>query len=272
MTNFDKVKQQKLIIKYNDGATVFFHDEKQEQHQHDYSGGEIVNLYQLVVSCFEPIEDESILTCGCGWPECAGFYGFKSIITETEIFWDIDIYDDEKDLFRFNKNQYIAEVKKTLEILIKNCKNGILEDKHEDDFYKSLTKETLTKYYAPFVTPSLIQGKSLPRHKIIIKPDDKCIYFTEEGKKVFIKNKDLTFKDSDIFNEPLIYSFDATNIKKWYDQMKNENIDWQKWNEEGIKISQYLRDSLPKAFDIWYQYQNIENNELIQIHSDSDYC
>ena len=269
MTNFDKVKQQKLIIKYNDGATVFFHDEKQEQHQHDYSGGEIVDLYQLVVSCFEPIEDESILTCGCGWPECAGFYGFKSIITETEILWDIDIYDDEKDLFRFDKNQYIDEVKKTLEDLLKHCKNGFLEDKYGEYFKETLTKETLTKYYGPFVNPSLIQGKSLPRHKIIIKPGDKYIYVTEDGKKVFIKNKDLTFKDTDIFDEPLIYSFNATNIKKWYDQMNDENIDWKKWNEEGIKISQYLRDSLPKAFDIWYQYQNFENNEIIHIPIES---
>lgn len=89
----------------------------------------------------------------------------------------------------------------------------------------------------------------------------------KKEKKFLLKNKDLTFKDSDIFNEPLIYSFDATNIKKWYEQMKDKNNDWQKWNEEGIKISQYLRDSLPAAFDILYQYQNVENNELIKISS-----
>lgn len=263
MANFENVKQQKLIIEYRGGATLYFIDENQAQHEHDYSGGEIVDFYTLAMSCFEPVGDDSILTCSCGWPVCAEFESFKWKITDTEILWDIN---RSEDLFRFDKNQYIKEVKTTIEKLMKLCGNGTLEDGDEEEYFRNLlTKETLEMYYSPFIDSTLTLARSLPRHKIIIQPGDKYIYITDTGKKVFIKNKDLSFYDTDVFKQPLIYSFNATDIKKWYEQMNNKNTDWEKWNEKGLKIAKYLRGKLPLAFDIWYQYQNVEDNKLVQI-------
>ena len=45
-------------------------------------------------------------------------------------------------------------------------------------------------------------------------------------------------------------------------------VKWEKWNSKGLKIAKYLRNNLPLDFDIWYQYQNVENDKLVQISKD----
>ena len=266
MATFKNIKQQKLIIEYRGGATLFFIDENQAHHEHDYSGGEIVDFYKLVISCFEPVDDDSILTCSCGWPECAGFFGFKSIITETEIIWNIDVNDDKNDIFRFDKNQYMTEVQMTIEKLIQLCGDGVLQDEDEEEYFcNTLDRKDLEMYYSPFINPLLSKNRNTPRHKVIINPDERHIYTTETGKRVGISEKELKFQDTDLFGQSLPCFINADDIKQWQNKMKNLNVDWEKWNKEGIKIAKNLRERLPSAFDIWYLYQNIENNKLVQI-------
>ena len=266
MATFKNIKQQKLIIEYRGGATLYFIDENKAQHEHDYSGGAIIDFYNLVVFCFEPVDDDSILTCSCGWPECAGFFGFKSVITETEILWKIDIGEEGIDLFRFDKNQYINEVEITIEKLIQLCGDGVLQDEDEEEYFcNRLDRKTLKMYYSPFINPLLSKNRSTPRHKVIINPDERHIYTTETGKRVGISKKELKFQDTDLFGQSIPCFINADDIKQWQNKMKNPNVDWEKWNKEGIKIAKNLRANLSLAFDIWYQYQNSENNKLVQI-------
>lgn len=265
MATYKNIKQQKLIIDYRGGATLYFIDENQAQHQHDYSGGEIIDLYSLVISCFEPFGDDSILTCSCGWPECAGFSSFKWKATEKEILWDIGNVDESEDLFRFDKNQYINEVETIIHKLIKICGGGVLKDEGDERYINILDKKDLETFYSPFINSRVTKKRILPRHKVVINPDERHIYITETGKHIGINKKELKFQDTDIFGKPLLYFFNAEKIEQWHNQMKNPNIDWKKWNKEGIKIAKNLREELPPAFDIWYQYQNVKNNKLVQI-------
>ena len=77
MADYDKIKTQKLILKCDNDTSVTFIDENNRVHERFSEEGEFVDLYLMVISCFEPITDEeSVLTCSCGYPECAGFYNF----------------------------------------------------------------------------------------------------------------------------------------------------------------------------------------------------
>ena len=187
---------KKLILECEKDTSVFFYNEYKGSHENICDSGELVNLYLMVISCFEPITEEgSILTCSCGYDECAYFYNFTSQITDTEILWDIN---EGKDYIKFDKNQYRSEVKACIEKLMKICKEGP-ENYADDYFYNPLDLDDLKMYYRVFTDESMTKGREKPRHKIIIKPDDKSIYTTETGKKVFIQKRDLKFLDTDIF-------------------------------------------------------------------------
>ena len=129
MENYDNIKKQKLILKHDEGAYLAFIDENQAYHEYNFSKEDVfIDLREIVTSCFEPLDGDEIgpLTCGCGVPGCAGFYHFHSEIIGNEIIWDVNHGDD---LFRFDRNQYIEEVKTRLEEIKKLCeksgRNGI---------------------------------------------------------------------------------------------------------------------------------------------------
>lgn len=263
-------KQQKLILEYNGGASIFFINKNPKYFKICSPEGELIDIYRLVTSCFEPVND-SILTCSCGYPPCAGFDEFQSQITDTQIIWSICSTNDEKAVLFFEKNQYINEVKSTIEKLIQLCGNGILqdeEDEYDELFCHTLTKKDLEKFYSPFISTTLNEERKPRIHKITICPNDDYFYITEQNKKGFIKNKLLTFFDTDIFGEPIKYSFDATDFLKWQNEKNKTSVIWEKWNSKGLKIAKYLRNNLPLDFDIWYQYQNVENDKLVQISKD----
>ena len=77
-------KQQKLILEHNGGASIFFINENPKYFDVCNPDGVLIDIDQLVTSCFEPV-NESILTCSCGYPPCAGFDEFQSQITDTQI-------------------------------------------------------------------------------------------------------------------------------------------------------------------------------------------
>lgn len=264
-------KQQKLILEYNGGASLFFINENPKYFDVCNPDGVLIDLEQLVTSCFEPV-NESILTCSCGYPPCAGFDDFKSHITDTEIIWSICSTNDEKAFLYFDKNQYITEVENHLENLILKCENGILQDHDEEDelLCNTLTKKDLEKFLSPFINPALTEGRTPLRYKITICPKDNYFYITDSNKKFNIKNKFLTFYDTDVFGKPRKYSFDARDFLKWQNEKNKTSVKWEKWNSKGLKIAKYLRNNLPLDFDIWYQYQNAENDKLVQITKDTE--
>lgn len=263
-------KQQKLILEYNGGASLFFINENPKYFDICNPDGVLIDIHQLVTSCFEPV-NESILTCSCGYPPCAGFDNFKSQITETEIIWSINVgYCIGKTIIHFDKNQYISEVENHLENLILKCGNGILQDHDDDDefFCNTLTKKDLEMFLSPFINPALTEGRNPLRYKITICPKDNYFCITDNDKKINIKDKLLTFYDTDVFGKSREYSFDARDFLKWQNEKNKTSVKWKKWNSKGLKIAKYLRNNLPLDFDIWYKYQNVENDKLVQISKD----
>ncbi|MBR4247143.1 MAG: bifunctional (p)ppGpp synthetase/guanosine-3',5'-bis(diphosphate) 3'-pyrophosphohydrolase [Treponema sp.] len=151
---FEKIKLQKLILKHDEGACFLFFDENQMQHEYDFTNGAFVDLHYLAASCFEPIDGEDgILTCGCGASGCAGFFYFHSEITDDEIRWNLN---NGKDLFRFNKEQYICEVNKTIEYLMTLC-----EKEKSLDYFPGicLGHDDICKLYAPFSNEAAYKTK-----------------------------------------------------------------------------------------------------------------
>ena len=145
MKKYNKIKQQKLILKPNKDTSVIFMDEHLDSHESLMKGGDFIDVYLLVISCFEPISDEgSVLTCSCGFPECAGFWNFSSEITDTEIIWNVN---NGKDLLKFDKTQYQNEVKACLEKL-KIFSKEINENKYtsEDNFFNPLSIKEIKMY------------------------------------------------------------------------------------------------------------------------------
>ena len=268
LDKFSHITKQKLILKHDEGAFLYFSDEYSKNHGYLFKEDVHTDLYVLVASCFEPIDSEDgVLTCGCGVSGCAGFYNFNSIITTSEIFWDIN---NGEVLFKFDKEQYINEVRTNLEMLMDLCAR---EKKLEYfSFNTPLKEDAFNLLYQPFVDESLRLNRNFLRNKIIIQPGENWIYTNEEGKKIYLdKDNNLPFYYTDIFGEKCVYYLNLKDLKKWHQDSKNKNTDWEDWNKQGIKFAKQIRKELPLIFDIWYQYQNVENNDLIQIHSDSDY-
>ena len=124
---------------------------------------------------------------------------------------------------------------------------------HQNNCYKVFTDEALTK------------NREKPRHKVIITPGDSGFLITSDGKRVSTNGKEIKFIDTDIFGQPSITWLDTEYIlgkSKKKDKVIN---DWNKLNNLGIKIAKNLRTNLPDAFDILYQYKNINDDKLVQI-------
>ena len=264
MQDFKKIKQQKLILECDTDTSVTFIDENIGIHESISNSGELIDLYLIVISCFEPITDEgSILTCSCGYSECAGFYNFTTQITDTEILWDIN---NGEDLLKFDKNQYVDEVVNCIEKLKDICKKGPMCSNTPDDyFYNPITLEQLELYYKVFIDKSLTKNREKPRHKVIITPGDNSFIITVDGKRVSTGAKDIKFNDTDIFGQPLITWLNTNYILEKNKKKDKVNDNWDKVNNLGIKVAKFLRNNLSDAFDIWYQYQHYRNNELVQI-------
>ena len=122
MENYNEIKKQKLNLKYEGDAFLVFIDDNQTDHKYDFSKEDVyIDLRVLVDSCFEPIDTDDfdgILTCSCGASGCAGFYRFSSKIIGNKIIWNVN----HGDLFRFDKDQYVEEIKKSFDLLITECK------------------------------------------------------------------------------------------------------------------------------------------------------
>ncbi len=109
------------------------------------------------------------------------------------------------------------------------------------------------------------QDRKFPRHKIIIAPGDNYVYITDNDKKVSFKSKELPFYDTNIFGDEYFCSINLYNFKEWYQESKNSKTDWKEWNERGIAYAKEIREQLPLAFDIWYQYQHTDDNKLVRL-------
>ena len=47
-----------------------------------------------------------------------------------------------------------------------------------------------------------------------------------------------------------------------------KHIHMEECHNLGIKVAKNLRTDLPDAFDVWYQYKNINDNELVHIKNE----
>ena len=123
MADSENIKMQKLLFTYERNYFLSFLDENDAVHSGYYSSSS-VDIYNLVKSCFEEVGGaDTILTCSCGEPQCAGIYDFCSWIEENEICWKVN-----KDFIRFEKNQYIEQVKNTIDFLLKVDSEKLSED------------------------------------------------------------------------------------------------------------------------------------------------
>jgi len=254
--NIEKIKQQKLIFKYNGAYDLTFVDENKESHKEsDTYTTSCVDLHSLVESCFEPSECE-IFTSGCCFDEYAGIDNFSSWLTETEIFWHVN-----DDYFRFDRKQYVKEVKSKIDLMADDEEPLYDNENYFGPFiYKEdimTLKDTLDQYEE-------ISRRKFPRNKVVLCPYENKIYTNETGKRFGFKNKDyLKFKGQYIFGSDYISEIRMPELKKWAAQIKNKSaVNWAKWNEEGIEFAKQIRAELPPFFDVWYRFQGEEKEDL----------
>lgn len=251
------VKQQKLLFKYEGGYELSFVDENIDVHNDTNTiSSACVDLYCLVQSCFE-IPNDFIFTCSCGYPECAGIYEFSSWLTDNEIFWKIN-----DDYFRFDRNQYVEEIKSKINLM---SNIDLTEDDYEDDFFgPQMNKETILMLKKQLDQYSDLIKKEFPRHKVILCPCNNHIYINEDGKMIGMSKKGyVKFKGKDIFGQNFYQESYLEDLWKWASKLKkNEKIDWDKWNTEGITYAQQIRDALPPMFDVWYRFQGQAEEDI----------
>lgn len=264
----ENIKQQKLLFKYEGDYNLTFIDENKDTHKDsDTCTSACVNLYCLAQSCFET-PDDSIFTCGCGFPECAGIYEFSSWLTDDEVFWKVN-----DDYFRFDRNQYVEEVKSKINLIIEKAPDSIPYD--ELDFFGSqMNKETLLKIKDAFERYSELAAIEYPRHKVILCPDDNNhAYINENGKKIGFKSKCyLKFNAKDIFGQDYYDEIWMEDLKKWALKIRNKDtINWENWNSEGIMHAKKMREELPSNFDVWYRFQGVEKEDLHILEQEEKY-
>jgi len=253
--NIEKIKQQKLIFKYNGDYDLSFVDEDEKSHKDSKTiSMAVVDLYCLAQSCFA-VPNDFIFTCSCGYPECAGIWNYSCWLTETEIFWQVN-----DDYFRFDRKQYVEEVKSKIDIMA-----SIEEPKRDEDDYfaSSMTKETILKLKAALENYDNLSKIEYTRYKVILCPEENKIYINENGKRIGFCNKDyIKFSATDIFGQDYCCEKWMPDLKKWaYHINHKDTIDWIKWNKQGIKQAQYIRELLPPIFDIWYRFQGEDKED-----------
>ena len=139
MSDTENIKMQKLLLTHEGSYFLSFLDENDAVHTGYYASSS-VDIYNLVKSCFEAVEgSDTILTCSCGEPQCAGIYSFGSWVEDDEICWKVN-----KDFIRFEKNQYIEQVRNVIDLLLKIDSEKISED-NGYIYGKTMNKEILTR-------------------------------------------------------------------------------------------------------------------------------
>ena len=256
----ENIKIQKLLLKYEGNYDFSFLDENKNLHKDDYSFP-YVDVYNLAKSCFEPLDlddDDSILTCSCGYPECAGIHNFNSWITDNEICWKVN-----DDYLKFEKNQYIEQVKSVIDLLLKVDPQKVPAKDYDYITCNSFDREILTKMKSVLCNYSKVL-EEFSRYKIILCPKENKIYINEEGKYIGIKKGYLKFYGKDVFEQDLIFEIWEPEVEKWASDLKNckEPSDFVKWNYEGIRQAKKIRQELPLRFDVWYRYQGQEKEDL----------
>lgn len=258
MADSENIKIQKLLFKYEGNYDFSFLDENEKLHKDDYSFP-YVDVYNLTKSCFEPLDERaSILTCSCGEPECAGIHNFNSWIENNEICWKVN-----DDYLKFEKNQYIEQVKSVIDLLLKVDPQKVPAEDYDYISCNSFDRELLTKMKSVLCNYSKIK-KKISRYKVILCPEENKIYINEEGKFISIQKGFLKFHGKDVFGQDVTSEMWKPEVEKWASDLKNckEPSDFVEWNYEGISYAKKIRQELPLCFDIWYRYQGQKKADL----------
>jgi len=124
-------------------GALFFKDENHLTAKgYNYFQEICVDPTRLVWSCFYN-GSYDILTCTCGFKECAGFDDLYSYCFNGYIYWLIDTGTDDVFVFRFELDAYRKRVKELIIELRDYYKAGnkmIRESGHEIDWYPSLSQ------------------------------------------------------------------------------------------------------------------------------------
>ena len=262
--NYENIKQQKLIFKYEGNYDLTFVDENKDLHEEsDIVSSACVDLHYLVQSCFEEPTD-SIFTCSCGYPECAGIYEFSFWMTDTDVIWKVN-----GDYFRFNRKQYVEEVKSKITLLV-DVNPATVSYEY---FGLPINRDSLLMLKKSLDNYLELARVGFPRHKVILCPDENNkVYINENGKKIGFKNKCyLKFLGEDIFGQEYYMEMWMEELKKWISKIKNkDSINWDLWNEEGIKHAQQIRKGLPSSFDVWYRFQGEKKEDLHIVYEEKE--
>ncbi len=271
MKKYAKIVRQKLIIKHEQGALFYFVDESVNEDGCNCSA--YVDLFSLVYSCFCSFSwvngSGGVLTCTCGMGDCVGFGPYSYEIKGEVIYWDITRYGKNV-LFKFDRHQYIEEVKAVLERL----KQLFSEQKRLEyvGSDKGLTAKYFAKLYLPFSEGPDHKEQGIVKQKIILCPTGRYIYEDENGKRVSFNKKDeLLWTYVNLYERKLVmallgFSSDKgtkelkRKFKSWIKRRKDKNVNWEEWNREGLG---FARNMINRIFtgkvELWYRYQGDSN-------------
>lgn len=127
--------------------------------------------------------------------------------------------------------------------------------------YNTLKSGIIENHLCPNrVKAEVVKRQTVVNHIITICCDKERLGFFENGESIYTINnrKDLVYISG-------LKDVVVKGINNWQNQMleADENFDWAKWDETGMKFAQELRYRIPDDYDIWYQTRNGERRLLL---------
>lgn len=111
------------------------------------------------------------------------------------------------------------------------------------------------------ISSEVVKRQTVVGHIVTICCDKDKFGFFENGAPIYIFGNVEDRVQIDGF-----HSFTVDGIKQWEKQMleADENFDWTKWDETGMKFAQEIRNRIPDDYDIWYQKHNGKRSLLLK--------
>lgn len=99
------------------------------------------------------------------------------------------------------------------------------------------------------------------KHKIVIIPDYDTLWDDESGFSYSIDTDDvikILNSDGEVEKSVIVLGFyewrKRAEESTDFFMTPNPDFDYRQWHEEGLKLTQELRNRLPDSYDVWYRY------------------
>lgn len=128
--------------------------------------------------------------------------------------------------------------------------------------YNTLKSDIVENYLCPDrAKPEVVKRQTVVSHIITICCDEERLGFLENGESIYI-----ILNAKDIVCIEGLRDIVVKGIKRWEKQMLNadDNFDWAKWDDAGMKFAQEIRNRIPDDYDIWYQKHNGKRSLLLK--------